>query len=144
MNYTVKNVKSFQGREGFGFACSLFLNEKKIGTVTDYGDGGCLNFLIGKNEKVQLDEYCKTLPPLDFDGRKINNDADIFVGSLVDAFKNNKKLKNLIKRKTVFKISEDEKGTYRVIGTVFDIKVKTYLENKYKDKGLEIINEKLR
>ena len=40
MKYTVKNVKSFMGREGYGYSCSLYKDGKNIGTVTDTADGG--------------------------------------------------------------------------------------------------------
>ena len=37
--FQMKNIKSTLGREGYGCFANLYLNGKKIGTYTDYGDG---------------------------------------------------------------------------------------------------------
>ena len=39
--FQLKNVKNIAGREGYGCTGTMYLNGKKIGTYTDYGDGGC-------------------------------------------------------------------------------------------------------
>lgn len=39
-NFQMKNIKWNLGREGYGCTGSLYLDGKRIGTYTDYGDGG--------------------------------------------------------------------------------------------------------
>ena len=38
--FQMKNIKNIPGREGYGCSATLYLNNKKIGTFADYGDGG--------------------------------------------------------------------------------------------------------
>ena len=57
--YTVKNVKSFQGLEGQGFECSLYKDGKKIGTCTDTASGGEIDYYIDEEEFL---EHIKGLP----------------------------------------------------------------------------------
>jgi hypothetical protein len=40
MNLTVKNVKTFTGREGIGFNCDLYLDGKQIAQVLNDAGGG--------------------------------------------------------------------------------------------------------
>ena len=37
--YTLKSVKNFMGREGYGFSANLYHNGKRIGEVTDTANG---------------------------------------------------------------------------------------------------------
>ena len=37
--YTLKTVKNFMGREGYGFSANLYYNGKRIGEVTDTANG---------------------------------------------------------------------------------------------------------
>ena len=39
-NYEVKNVKTFTGREGQGFECTLYRNGKSVAKVVNTADGG--------------------------------------------------------------------------------------------------------
>ena len=39
--FQLKNVKTPQGREGYGCIATMYLDGKKIGTYADYGDGAC-------------------------------------------------------------------------------------------------------
>ena len=47
---TLKNLKTFDGKEGEGFSASIYLDNKKIGTVVDSAYGGCYDydFEVGK------------------------------------------------------------------------------------------------
>jgi len=158
MGYTVKNLKSFQVREGYGFECSLYKDGKRIGTVTDTAHGGMIDFYLDKGEEKILDDYCDALPKeqwgnddcipkAQFDkfypkGRAI--DKDLFVANLVDKFEKNKQFKRWCKKQTVYRIDGDKKGSYRTMPILYDSRVKASLENKYKDKGLVIINETIK
>lgn len=40
MGFKMKNVKNINGREGYGCSGTMYINNQKIGTYVDYGDGG--------------------------------------------------------------------------------------------------------
>jgi hypothetical protein len=156
-DYAVKAVKSFTGREGYGFECSLYKNGKRIGTVTDTASGGMIDFYLDKGEEEILDKYCASLPKKQWsedtmltkeqwdkfwkDGKKI--DKDDFVTSLVTKWETQKEYKKWCRKKTVFRISDDKQGEFRTISQPFDSKIKAHLEKKYEGKGLRIINEEI-
>ena len=145
--YAVKNVKSFMGREGGGYECSLYKNGKRIGTVTDTAGGGMVDFYLNKGEKEILDAHCLTLPKWgsEFgDGKnEYDTDCDIFLSQLVRKFDEQKQYKKWCKKQTVFSIDGDKDGHFRTINKVFDANVKAHLVKKYPDCGLRIINEEI-
>lgn len=49
---SLKAVKKTLGIEGEGFLANIYLQSKKIGTVADYGDGGCYHICIEKESDV--------------------------------------------------------------------------------------------
>lgn len=64
----LKAIKKTIGIEGEGFLANIYLQNKKIGTVTNYGDGGCYHICIEKEERVLEDivrTYYKEHPELD-------------------------------------------------------------------------------
>jgi quinol monooxygenase YgiN len=42
--YTVKNVKSFRGNEGYGFNATLYRGDKRVALVMDDANGGCYSY----------------------------------------------------------------------------------------------------
>ena len=59
--YTLKSIKNFMGREGYGFNANLYHNGKKIGEVTDPANGsGEIDIYLdssyrGQHENVDTD-----------------------------------------------------------------------------------------
>ncbi len=141
--YSVKNVKSFMGMEGLGYECSLYLDGKKIGTVTDTANGGIADFYLEKGEKEKLDNYCKTLPKNEeYD---IEVDCDIFLSELVDNFENEKRettrFKRLCKTKTVY-LLKDSPDSLWSIKYKYCKKIADKLRVKHGENLVEIINER--
>lgn len=149
--YEVKNVKGFTGMEGYGYECTLYKDGAKIGTVTDPAEGGEPHFFLNKGEKELLDQFCKTLPKeaCDFEELKkkypdgMEVDASQYIARLVDGYENSKQLKKWCKTKTLFTLDGDKEGEYRVVKSPYSPSVKQFLEKKYPNKGLKIINETL-
>lgn len=152
--YSVKNVKSFQGREGYGFECSLYRDGKKIGTVTDTANGGCYDFYLKGNEDTLLNLYClqlqaeaieedaeqweKDLYPL---GRFI--DPETLVGRLVSEYENTQRLRRKCRTLTLFTLhSDDAPNNMWVIGMKCDDKMRKHLKDKHGDNLKEIINDR--
>jgi hypothetical protein len=165
--YTIKNVKSFQGREGHGYSCDLYRDGKKVATVTDTANGGSVDFYwldTGKAPRVpitchnyrdELHTYNGTPEEKQFvehaDGQTyvspITNkterkDSDIFMSELVDAFENKKRLKRLCKTKTVFAL-KSQKGEYYTFNRAYNPQLADMIRAKYGEDLAEIVNERV-
>ena len=148
--YTVKNVKTFQGREGNGFDCSLYCDGKKIGKAVDTADGGPFQFYLDAGHEGLLDAYCETLPFLpwgfeakNLDPRGMSQDKDIFVGELVETFLQNRDMKTRCRTHIVFTLKSDENpNNIWTIKGKYSINNRDHLMHKYGDDLKEIINER--
>ena len=97
--YSVSGVKSFRGREGYGFNANLHRDGRKVAFVIDEADGGMLRFeWHGKDaatraaDEQALADYCATLAPVDVDGHLLTMDPDSFLAVLVEDFENAKRV----------------------------------------------------
>lgn len=154
--YTIKGVKSFMGREGYGFNCDLYRNGKKIAFVRDMADGGETRFewvnpqnrlsvaskVVGATltenlhvEEILLRDHISTIEEFK-DGGKC--DMDCFVAGLVDDYENAKKEKAKCKKNILFRSSDG--NLYSVKG-VFNEEAKKVLLARYPD-IVEFVNEK--
>lgn len=144
LTYTVKNVKSFQGREGTGYECSLYKDGKRIGKVTDTADGGEADFYLNKGEIEILEAHCKTLPkePCQFDKTlEIEIDPYIFVERLVDKYEKRANIKKWCRTKIVFRLDGDSVGRYRTMKGKYTQKIGDALRANHHGQGLIIYNE---
>ena len=65
--FQLKNVKQPIGREGYGCIATMYLNDKKIGTYADYGDGAEEDVTyVSKEAEMEMTkviiEHAKTYP----------------------------------------------------------------------------------
>ena len=143
--YAVKAVKSFMGREGYGYECSLYKDGKRIGTVTDVADGGgMLQCYLNDGEEEKLEAYCDTLPPEKYESFTVDIDPCIFVSGLVEEWETKAKLKKSCRGKTCYRLTTDkDTNTYWIMKTPFTAEVKKHLQKKYGEALKEIINETL-
>jgi len=56
---TIKGLKTFMGQEGQGFSGNIYLDGKKIGTVTDAAYGGCYDYYFDKGKEKEVEEFKK-------------------------------------------------------------------------------------
>lgn len=96
--FTIKNVKTPVGREGYGLVCEIFYKGKKCGECNDYGDGSVSNVWIDKEhtdlwEKAK-DTFYKKFPDL-YD-HYLNDDS--FVSDLAQFKEDEKQYKAYSKR----------------------------------------------
>lgn len=57
----LKGTKKTSGREGCGFTANVYLNNKKVGDVADYGDGSiCLSINMKKEDENKAKEIAKS------------------------------------------------------------------------------------
>ena len=165
--YTVKNVKSFRGREGYGFNCTLYRDGKRVATVDDAAHGGDYHYhwLDFKEPRVEVtirnhkDEpytfkvtseekiLCEHTDPMfydkEFDGKRLRMGNDGFVNGLVAKYEENKDYKKWCRKETCFRLKGDEVDKWRTLRIKYsDPRAKSYLANKYGDKVEEILNER--
>jgi len=55
MNYSVKNVKSWQGTDGVGTECTLYRDGKKVARCLDEGCGGEMHFYWADYKEPRVD-----------------------------------------------------------------------------------------
>lgn len=105
--YTVKNVKFFNSRNGYGFNATLYRDGKKIANVIEEGNGGQLRLLeFAQAEADILKAYCATLPKMEFAGKVLDTSIGMFVESLVLDADLLKKLKAKLRKGIVFVAGE--------------------------------------
>lgn len=108
--YSVKSVKSTQGRNGGGYIATLCRDGAMIATVSDYADGSAVRFdwsqkLTGgqiASERSRLDDHVKALPAVKDVDDEHEMDADLFVEQLVNDELNMKRLNGLMKKGILF------------------------------------------
>lgn len=57
---SLKSVKQFTGREGYGFSANVYLGSKKIGTAHDDASGGPMQIDISSDYTEQFGDIVKT------------------------------------------------------------------------------------
>ena len=94
MKVELKNLKLHQGHDGQGLNADIFINGIKCMHVYDGAYGGEFEYTDysrlpnAKNvEKIkqlnaELEAYVKTLPPIEFQGTKLDMNMDMFIDEL--------------------------------------------------------------
>lgn len=151
MDYSVRNVRTFNGMEGPGFNATLLRDGKPVAELIDDGCGGCVLFRWkDRAEEKLLNDHIKTLPPYEFPmvakGEKFHVTADLFVGRLIDFWKFEKGMRRRCDSAIVFRLTTDDKGTARRwlpgrSGMTYSAAI-TYLKEKYNGLIEIIYNEK--
>lgn len=106
--YSVKNIKTFTGREGKGFNATLYRDGIKIALVIDSANGGELSFQwdnhADRKEERLLEAYCKSLPQIEFwkDSGLFDQTPELYISALVENFGFRKKMKNQLQKRTIF------------------------------------------
>jgi hypothetical protein len=165
-DYSVKNVKTFQGMEGEGFNASLYRKNKKVAFVIDEGSGGDFLYEWNDRNKEEVDihvitrqgekhtfkgtpeekkfyELVETFPSetIDLGGKdhEMKVSVDMFVGELIDKYE----FQKLTKKNYLFQIGDDI-GTdnYQVIKKKPGItkeRVEQYIKQKYPKKKYKLL-----
>ena len=157
MSYSVKGVKSFTGREGYGFECSLYDGPTRVARVLNEANGASNDYFWTDTDK-ELTEVEIPHP----NGKTIRkkctpNEAkflryiqtfsdepeaeDMFVAQLVDDYENRQRLKRHCRDKTLFRKAGDENGAYRVIRSKYSPQLARQIRQEYNDVE-EIVNER--
>jgi len=167
MGYAVKNVKSFQGREGIGYECSLYRDGKRVATVVNTANGGETDFywkdmdksrvevavhdwkdemrtiLVTPEEKLLHEHTDHMFYDESFGDKPLRMGIDGYIDTLADTFEQNKTFKKWCRKQTCFRLKGDAKDSWRTINMKFsDPRVKPHLVNKHGEQLEEILNER--
>lgn len=140
--FTIKGLKTFDGMEGGGFECSLYMDGKKVGTAFDSGSGGEARLNVTREVESAFEKWAVANSP----------EEDVIpywavqgaICKLVDDFEELKNLKRLCRTKILFQIQGDEDGTWRTVkakyGTPQGVQAIAWIEGKYAGKVTKIAN----
>lgn len=147
--YSVKGVKSFRGMDTDGYNCTLYRDGKKVAFVIEEGSGGEPMFdFVSRDAEAELQAFVKTLPkvkttiPISKDETEpfeYDEDMATFVGSLVDNYLEEQRLRKRCKNHLVIRLNDGELYEYKF---PYDpIKARPALEKHFGAKLVEILNE---
>ena len=164
--YEVKGVQFHKGHEGEPLAqCGLYRDGKKVAEYSDGDWGGESQFwwkdkgtatvkginysgkkyeYKGTPEEALLAKHCAEIPPTPCkweEGKLVHTTPDIFVGDLINEYETEKRLKNGAKTKTFFVLKEKGQELEYTINSPYTKETKDYLEKKYGDKLVKILNK---
>lgn len=140
MSYELKAVKMAGGDETPRFEAKIYKDGKQIATVYNEGCGGCNGYIFqgGRNcpEETAFhafaQNWCKD------NNHETSEPDDMWVFDGLDTLEENKKLRRLSKKKTLFRLKGEPKGEWRTVTVPYSPQVQTYLDKKYGDKVEEI------
>lgn len=103
--YSVRNVKSFDGRNGPGFSCTLYNGGRKVADVVNDANGGAFRFHWHRTrDEAMLEDYVATLPPVSLEpyarGTAPQN-RDGYLAELVERYENAARFRRLLGAKVV-------------------------------------------
>lgn len=103
MRVELKNIKHYESlsEETNCFQATIYIDGKRAGEASNRGHGDPINILPYDLHKT-LNEYAKTLPPLDYEGIQIEQDAEIIIGNLLTDWLISQDLKKLMSGRVVF------------------------------------------
>jgi len=140
MKIELKNVKHalFASQETECFEASIYIDGKRVGTVSNDGHGGCNDYHPWTLYET-LKAHCDTIPP-DMEGFKVTPDE--VIGNLFESWYNKRQYSKLCKGQTLFRIpgKEYEEGQWNVAKIPFSAEVRSRLVSRY-GAGVEILNE---
>lgn len=87
MEITVKNIKEFEGRNGFGLNATLYVNNVKTAEIFDEGNGGEMVYTsLNDGLLDQAKQFASQLPSnyTFYDGAPMPMDLDMFVNEYID------------------------------------------------------------
>lgn len=158
MNYTIKNLKTWNTHDGGGYSCTLYCDGEKIALVLNEGVGGETQIMTldvnspkveidgyydEENDRqfrhwvtpnyAKLDAFCKTLPKWDCLGKMVHMEPSLYIEELISETQYQKKLTNAKKKGIVFKLKDYDKYTFGVLNTNSVVMAIKYLETNHKD-----------
>ena len=103
MKIELKSVKHYESmsEETNCFQATIYIDGKRVGEASNRGYGDPINITPYELHKT-LDDYASTLPPLDYEGMQIEQDAETLIGGLLNDWLLSQDLKKLMSGRVVF------------------------------------------
>lgn len=90
MSYEIKNLKTFNGREGKGYNANLLRDGKKVAELIDSGDGGMVSvreIVFGEVKRIKQEISGKFIDlGEEFQNMKVPMDVSTYMAQLVEEF----------------------------------------------------------
>jgi len=135
-DWSVKNVKTFRGREGHGFNASLYFMNKRVALVYDDASGGPVVFeWKDRDAEKAMQALCGGQSPV----RGVTIDPDLLVGTLIDEYESDRVLRRHCKTKVMFRLPTDPADEYRIFKTGFTAEIVDRIHRDYGAKAI-IVN----
>jgi hypothetical protein len=85
--YAVKDVVVFDGlcEETLAYTCTLYKDDRKIGTAQSRGNGSAVMFRVDRDEMRKFSEYTDSLPPMEIEGYQCKVSPELLVNLLIEA-----------------------------------------------------------
>lgn len=138
--WEVKNVKSFQGRDGLVFNLSLYYQGKRVAVVQNDGWGGENHYeWLDKSLEVPFAEFAKgfrwvVAEDKEKHGFDLVYNADMMIDDLIAIFD----IKKACKRKTCYRVNGQNDDEYMSVNIAYFPGIRERLEAKH-SAGIEII-----
>ena len=134
VTYTLKGLKTWRSHDGGGWQVQLLANGTRIAEVTDEGNGGPLDWLIGPETVDAVAAFGVThgVKELVTNGHvRCDTDADSALATMIDALEAQKQLKRWCKTKVLFTVPGDEVGSFRTIKGAISERIRLHIMSKY-------------
>ena len=131
------------------FTADLWVDDKHIGYVRNDGSGGA-NFIDhrydgkGLNTRDEVSAFrtwCDTLPPIQDEYGELAMSDDLYIHLLLEEWEENRFVKRLCKKETLFRLDGDPEKEYRSYKAVYTPLFAEKVRAKHPDL-IEIINER--
>jgi hypothetical protein len=150
MAYTLKGLKSWRGREGYGFQVKLVSDGKVIAEVTDDANGGPIRWDIRDQAAMRTFGVAHGMVFTNLSGWEKELEVEevyaTAICEMVDALENAQRHKKQVRRwcktETLFRLPDDKEGAYRTIKAVYAPPVRKFILQKY-GPTVTIANESL-
>lgn len=126
MKIRLKSIQhsAFASQETHCYTANLWIDGKKVGTVSNDGHGGCDRFHGDREKYDEADKWCKAnLPKWSLSAESTDphdTDLEMHCGDLVNTWLVTRDLKKALKTKIVFRKPED--------GQIYELKHKNKIE----------------
>lgn len=114
-NLSLKNIKMFNGHDGVGLSCDLYINNKKVAYCFDDARGGEMEIkpLTFAHQTIiyTLNKKLPTYPKYKIDcipDKEFEHELENVINHMVEVIEEEKELKKLSKKSIVYKTPEGE------------------------------------
>jgi hypothetical protein len=103
MKIELKSIKHYESmsEETNCFQATIYIDGKRAGEASNRGYGDPINITPYELHKT-INEYASTLPPIDYEGMRFEQDAETLIGDLLNDWLTTQDLKKLMAGRVVF------------------------------------------